>query len=238
MNSRRSQARVAGRPVPRLHREGAAPRRGGKVPRRAASHSCRTLLRRRDRYLRGGDAPRVIPGRGLDRRPDPPRRRLAREAPDRARALRGPTASALRLARVAVRLERPELECADEHGPRHLAFASREARGGIPRVDGLPRHVRGSQVGVRGLLDCGSDASPQGTGARCLRLLSEIRAGIPRAAAARARAAPADRGSPDRGAGARREGNVLEGEQHFRGIVLPLPTGHMPPTLHFRLVRI
>jgi hypothetical protein len=30
---------------------------------------------------------------------------------------------------------------------------------------------------------------------------------------------------------------VLEGEEGFRGIVLPLPTGHMPPVLNFRLVR-
>jgi pimeloyl-ACP methyl ester carboxylesterase len=32
-------------------------------------------------------------------------------------------------------------------------------------------------------------------------------------------------------------GNVLEGEGQFRGIVLPLPTGHMPPTTYFRLTR-
>jgi predicted alpha/beta superfamily hydrolase len=30
-------------------------------------------------------------------------------------------------------------------------------------------------------------------------------------------------------------GNVLEGEGQFRGIVLPLPDGHMPPVMHFRL---
>ena len=35
----------------------------------------------------------------------------------------------------------------------------------------------------------------------------------------------------------RREGDVLEGDQGFRGIVLPLPDGHMPPTIHFRLVK-
>jgi hypothetical protein len=35
----------------------------------------------------------------------------------------------------------------------------------------------------------------------------------------------------------RREGDVLEGEQGFRGIVLPLPDGHMPPAMHFRLVK-
>jgi hypothetical protein len=35
----------------------------------------------------------------------------------------------------------------------------------------------------------------------------------------------------------RREGDVLEGDQQFRGIVLPLPDGHMPPTFHFRLVK-
>ena len=33
------------------------------------------------------------------------------------------------------------------------------------------------------------------------------------------------------------DGEVLEGEQRFRGIVLPLPDGHMPPDFHFRLVR-
>jgi uncharacterized protein len=35
----------------------------------------------------------------------------------------------------------------------------------------------------------------------------------------------------------RRSGEVLEGVQGFRGIRLPLPGGHMPPTIHFRLVR-
>jgi hypothetical protein len=35
----------------------------------------------------------------------------------------------------------------------------------------------------------------------------------------------------------RLDGDVLEGEQRFRGIVLPLPDGHMPPDIHFRLVR-
>lgn len=35
----------------------------------------------------------------------------------------------------------------------------------------------------------------------------------------------------------RREGDVLEGDQGFRGIVIPLPDGHMPPTIHFRLVK-
>jgi predicted alpha/beta superfamily hydrolase len=34
-----------------------------------------------------------------------------------------------------------------------------------------------------------------------------------------------------------RDGGVLEGEQQFRGIVLPLPGGHVPPTVRFRLVR-
>jgi hypothetical protein len=33
----------------------------------------------------------------------------------------------------------------------------------------------------------------------------------------------------------RLNGNVLEGEGQFRGIVLPLPTGHMPPVTQFRL---
>ena len=35
----------------------------------------------------------------------------------------------------------------------------------------------------------------------------------------------------------RRTGDVLEGTEQFRGIVLPLPDGHMPPTLSFRLER-
>ncbi len=33
------------------------------------------------------------------------------------------------------------------------------------------------------------------------------------------------------------QGNVLEGEAQFRGIVLPLPDGHMPPSTRFRLER-
>lgn len=34
-----------------------------------------------------------------------------------------------------------------------------------------------------------------------------------------------------------KQGDVLEGMQAFRGIVLPLPDGHMPPDVHFRLAR-
>jgi uncharacterized protein len=34
-----------------------------------------------------------------------------------------------------------------------------------------------------------------------------------------------------------RDGNALAGTQGFRGIVLPLPTGHQPPRVHFRIVR-
>ena len=33
----------------------------------------------------------------------------------------------------------------------------------------------------------------------------------------------------------KRSGNVLEGTSGFRGIVLPLPGGMMPPTIYFRL---
>jgi uncharacterized protein len=36
----------------------------------------------------------------------------------------------------------------------------------------------------------------------------------------------------------RRTGEVLEGEQGFRGIRLPLPDGHVPPVIHFRLIRV
>lgn len=32
-------------------------------------------------------------------------------------------------------------------------------------------------------------------------------------------------------------GDVLEGKEEFRGIVLPLPTGFMPPPVHFRIVK-
>ena len=35
----------------------------------------------------------------------------------------------------------------------------------------------------------------------------------------------------------KRSGDVLEGEGQFRGIVLPLPDGHMPPVTRFRLER-
>jgi hypothetical protein len=35
----------------------------------------------------------------------------------------------------------------------------------------------------------------------------------------------------------RHDAGVLEGTQAFRGIVLPLPTGHMPPPAYFRVVR-
>jgi S-formylglutathione hydrolase FrmB len=35
----------------------------------------------------------------------------------------------------------------------------------------------------------------------------------------------------------RRSGDILEGEHRFRGIVLPLPGGHMPRTTYFRLER-
>lgn len=35
-----------------------------------------------------------------------------------------------------------------------------------------------------------------------------------------------------------RDGDVLEGEQQFRGIVLPLPGGHMPRVVQFRLTRV
>jgi len=35
----------------------------------------------------------------------------------------------------------------------------------------------------------------------------------------------------------RRTGEVLEGTERFRGILLPLPGGHIPPTLSFRLQR-
>lgn len=34
-----------------------------------------------------------------------------------------------------------------------------------------------------------------------------------------------------------RSGDTMEGTQGFRGIMLPLPGGHMPPTLNFRLAR-
>jgi hypothetical protein len=35
-----------------------------------------------------------------------------------------------------------------------------------------------------------------------------------------------------------RRGETLEGDQNFRGIVLPLPGGFMPPNIKFRLARV